>query len=162
MDQLYSELTSYKNNYKINTTSNPIPLSLKLLDTSSIGLNRSLNDILHQNDAINSQFKKHILENEDNVIELNDNLNDYIRIFVKYINAKNVDYVDSKVDNFNTNSIKTLNDKITKNSYILKLLSLIEVIVKKQNEMDVRINDLRVHTDSLKWNSLKSIINLGA
>ncbi|CAI8508444.1 unnamed protein product [Hanseniaspora opuntiae] len=87
MDDLYSQLDSYKDKFKITTNSNPIPLSLKLLDTSSIGLNHSLNDILQQNNAINELFKKHILENEDNILELNDNLNNYMKIFIKYIHT---------------------------------------------------------------------------
>ncbi|CAI8507924.1 unnamed protein product [Hanseniaspora opuntiae] len=158
MDDLYSQLDSYKDKFKITTNSNPIPLSLKLLDTSSIGLNHSLNDILQQNNAINELFKKHILENEDNILELNDNLNNYMKIFIKYIHTKNVDFVESESGSFNTNNLKTLNDKINKNAYVLKLLSLIEMIINKQRELEGKINQLNMNIENLELNLLKSFI----
>ncbi|KAL6938941.1 hypothetical protein ACO0OL_000564 [Hanseniaspora opuntiae] len=158
MDDLYSQLDSYKDKFKITTNSNPIPLSLKLLDTSSIGLNHSLKDILQQNNAINELFKKHILENEDNILELNDNLNNYMKIFIKYIHTKNVDFVESESGSFNTNNLKTLNDKINKNAYVLKLLSLIEMIINKQRELEGKINQLNMNIENLELNLLKSFI----
>lgn len=158
MDELYNQLDSYKNKFKITTNSNPIPLSLKLLDTSSIGLNHSLSDILQQNNAINELFKKHILENEDNILELNDNLNSYMKIFIKYIHTKNVDYVESESGSFNTNNLKILNDKINKNSYVLKLLSLIEMIISKQRELEGKIHQLNMNIENLELNLLKSFI----
>lgn len=158
MEDLYSQLDNYKDQFKITTNSNPIPLSLKLLDTSSIGLNHSLNDILQQNNAINELFKEHILENEDNILELNDNLNDYMKIFIKHINTKNVDFVESESGSFNTNNLKALNNKINKNAHVLKLLSLIEMIINKQRELEGKINQMNTNIENLELNLLKSFI----
>ncbi|KAL6927317.1 hypothetical protein ACO0SA_003615 [Hanseniaspora valbyensis] len=148
MDQLIHELNKVNSKFQISAPSNgtnvnnsklndnPLPLSLKLLDTSSIGLNNELDSYLKNNEHLNTILKDYVGDNYKYI--LNDNMSTYLKIYKEYSNTKSIDYKsisENEINNNTTKSLQTLNNKFAQNSKMIHLISLIEYIYKEQDSI---------------------------
>lgn len=149
MQQLTYEFNKIKTKYPISTQSNdfsssnstinnnPLPLSLKLLDTSSIGLHNKLNDYLKDNERLNVVLKDYVGNNYSSI--LNDNMTTYLEIYREYAHAKSIDctkaITEGDLNGNSTKNLRYLNDTYVENFKMIQLISLVQYITKEQEDI---------------------------
>ncbi|XBW38180.1 hypothetical protein QEN19_003772 [Hanseniaspora menglaensis] len=178
MDNLTDELNNVNSKYQIsskvhdsgikqNFIDNPLPLSLKLLDNSSIGLNSKLNEYLRDNENLNLILKDYVGANYKYI--LNDNMSTYLKIYKEYTTKNNVDYANSidgkEISNSSLKNLKVLNENFIYSSRQIQLISLIEYIINEQNYiMGLLFNTKSVNIKLVQYNyiikSYKKLDNL--